>query len=95
MLYPFQKPDGTVIEASFPMVNAPRIGDYVTIDGERCRRVASTTQVGVNPSATYPYVSSQLPRNLSGCKVDRLGKPIITSRRHEREIEARHGYERD
>ena len=43
----------------------------------------------------YPYVSSRLPKNLAGCDCDKYGKPVITSKSHEREVMARHNLRRD
>lgn len=43
----------------------------------------------------YPYASSRLPRNMPGCRSDALGKPIIESKRHERELAARYGLARE
>jgi len=43
----------------------------------------------------YPYVSNRLPRNLDGCKTDTAGKPVIMSKKHEREVMARGGYSRE
>lgn len=42
----------------------------------------------------YPIVSRTLPKNLPGCKTDRYGASVITSRRHEQQIIAKHGYRR-
>lgn len=51
-------------------------------------------QVAANQK--YPYVSSRLPTGLEGCPTDpKTGKTVVLSERHEREIMARHGYERE
>jgi hypothetical protein len=36
----------------------------------------------------YPYVSNQLPRGMKGCRHTKVGKPIIESKTHERNIMA-------
>lgn len=43
----------------------------------------------------YPYVSNRLPRDLPGCNHDSLGKPIIESRAHERDVMAKHNLKRE
>jgi hypothetical protein len=87
---------GESCELVFAMKDAPSIGTTVEVDGKQFVRVVSDYQVdpGTNRSQ-YPYVSSSLPRRLDGCKTDRQGKPIIESRRHERNVMAQHGYEKE
>ena len=43
-------------------------------------------------TSTYPYVSHTLPRNMPGVPADSKGRPIIMSRRHERNVASEHGY---
>lgn len=95
-LYPFIDESGEVQEFMFSMKEAPSIGTTVTIDGKEWIRVASdfTVDPGTNRSQ-YPYVSNALPRNLAGCPTNKQGKPVIMSRRHERNIAAIHGYAKD
>jgi hypothetical protein len=97
MIYEFQDLEGNVVELHFSMKEVPSIGCIITRDGKELTRIASTT-VQVDPATNrsqYPYVSQCLPRNLAGCKTFRNGKPIVESKRHEREIMARHGYVKD
>lgn len=97
MKYEFSDSDGNVIEIDMPMRDAPSIGSIITRDGKELTRIASLS-VQVDPATNrsqYPYVSQALPRNLSGCKTAKGGKPIVESKRHEREIMARHGYVKD
>lgn len=96
MKYEFTDVDGNIVEIEMPMRDAPSIGSIIERDGRRLTRIASAMQVdpGTNRSQ-YPYVSNSLPRNLVGCKATKLGKPIVESKRHEREVMARHGYEKD
>jgi len=97
MKYEFQDADGNVVEIDMMMRDAPSIGSIIEHDGRRLTRIASVS-VQVDPAANrsqYPYVSHALPRNLAGCKVANGGKPIVESKRHEREIMARHGYVKD
>jgi len=42
----------------------------------------------------YPYVSHRLPGTIDAPKTEK-GKPIVMSRKHEREIMAKHNYKRD
>jgi hypothetical protein len=96
MKYEFTDPDGNVVEIEMPMREAPSIGSIITRDGVSLTRIPSAMQV--DPATNrhqYPYVSQALPRNLAGCKTARGGKPIVESKRHEREIMAKHGYQKD
>jgi hypothetical protein len=96
MKYEFLDSDGNVVEITMLMRDAPSIGSIITHEGQTLTRIASTPQVdpGTNRSQ-YPYVSTSLPRRLEGCKATKQGKPVIMSKRHEREIMARHGFEKD
>jgi len=96
MKYEFLDSDGNVVEIEMPMRDAPSIGSIIEHEGRALTRIASAMQVdpGTNRH-TYPYVSNALPRNLEGCKTNRIGKPVIMSKRHEREVMARHGFEKD
>jgi hypothetical protein len=88
---------GECIRLAYTMAEAPSIGDEITVDADTYRRLPET-DVQVDVGAVrwrYPYVSQSLPRNLKGCKTTRQGKPIITSRTHEANVAAEHGYERD
>jgi hypothetical protein len=80
------------------MADAPSIGSVIERDGERFTRLVSDAQVSAEVEVVthkYPYVSQQMPRNLPGCETNKKGQPIISSRRHEREIMGRYGLERD
>ena len=98
MIYEFVNDrTGDAVELSFSMNTVPSIGEIIEHEGEKLRRIAGC-QVDAGMEAKvhgYPYVSSSLPRNLKGCDTNRQGKPIVTSRRHEREVISRHGYSRD
>lgn len=96
MKYEFQDESGNCVEIDLPMASAPSIGDKIMHEGRSLVRVASIPQVdpGTNRSI-YPYVSNALPRRLAGCRTTAMGKPIIESKRHERNVMARHGYEKD
>jgi len=87
---------GEMCELVFAMKDAPAIGSTVMVDDRKWTRVISDFQVDpATNRSQYPYVSNALPRNLEGCKTNRLGKPVIMSRRHERNIMAKHGYAKD
>ena len=96
MRYEFLDTEGNVVEIDMRMSEAPSIGSIITHEGKTLTRIASTPQVdpGTNRHQ-YPYVSTALPRGLDGCKTTRQGKPVIMSKRHEREVMARHGFEKD
>jgi hypothetical protein len=97
MKYEFQDQSGNVVEIDMPMRDAPSIGSIIEHEGTLLTRIASMS-VQVDPAVNrsqYPYVSHALPRNLSGCSKYVGGKPIIESKRHEREVMARHGYVKD
>lgn len=97
MIYEFEDPNGQIIEISFSMACAPVIGSIISHNGMDLRRVVSAS-VQVDPGTCrgqYPYVSHSLPRGLDGCKVTRDNKPIVMSKRHERNIMAQHGYAKD
>jgi len=88
---------GKTVELHYSMANVPSIGEVIEHEGEKLRRKAGCQiDAGIDAKVHgYPYVSSSLPRNLEGCDTNRQGKPIVTSRRHEREVISRHGYSRD
>lgn len=87
---------GDTCELVFAMKDAPAIGTTVTVDGREWTRVISDFQVDpATNRSQYPYVSNALPRNLDGCKTNSQGKPVIMSRRHERNIMAKFGYAKD
>lgn len=96
MKYEFLDDSGDVVELDLPMREAPSIGSEIVIDGRRLVRIASMMQVdpGTNRHR-YPYVSHALPRRLPGCSTTREGKPIVMSKRHERNIMSQHGFEKD
>ena len=88
---------GERVTMVYAMKDVPSIGSIVTKPDATYRRVADN-QFQVDTGVLrykYPYVSQSLPRNLEGCKTNKQGKPIIESRRHEANVAARHGYERD
>ena len=99
MIYQFQDVDtGEPVELSYSMSEVPSIGEIVEKNGKKFKRVFSDCFVDAGIESKvhgYPYVSSSLPRNLAGCETNNQGKPIITSRKHEKEVMNQHGYSRD
>jgi hypothetical protein len=96
MIYEFLDENGNVVEISMSMGEAPSIGSIMDVEGRKLVRIASAMQV--DPATNrhqYPYVSNALPRKLEGCRCTSGGKPIVMSKRHERDIMARHGFEKD
>ena len=98
-MYDFKRQsDGKVVEIFYSMSTVPSIGKVVTIEGEDYTRLVSDYQVSAEVETVthkYPYVSRSMPKNLAGCETNKKGQPIITSRRHEREIMGRYGLKRD
>lgn len=87
---------GETVEVDHPMAQ-----DALTeIDGRAVERVPQWANATIGTGKIvmdkkYPYCSSRLPRNLDGCKTNRVGKPIVQSKRHEREIAAKLGMARE
>jgi hypothetical protein len=96
-LYPFiDEATGETVELMYSMSEAPSIGTTVEVDGRVLMRVVADYQIDpATNRSQYPYVSSSLPRNLEGCTTNSQGKPVIMSRRHEREVMSRHGYAKE
>lgn len=94
--YDFKTDSGDVVEVFFSMRDVPAIGSTIDHpDHGRITRIAYAAQVSPNFSTgTYPVVSHALPRNIEGAPSDKRGRPIILNRQHERELCARHGYQR-
>jgi hypothetical protein len=92
--YQFRTESGKLVECSYRMRDVPSIGSVVEHELlGKITRVAHDAQVSPNfTTASYPYVSHALPRNLPGVKCDSKGHPIIHSRREERNVASRHGY---
>ena len=89
---------GRVQEMIQPMSEAVPIGAVITIGDVQWRRLADSMQLSRGIASTthgYPYTAKSLPRNIEGATSNSKGQPIITSRKHEREVQARHGLERD
>jgi len=91
--YPFRTERGETVDLFFPMSKVPSIGATIEHpDHGRIVRLASSAQVSPNfTTGTYPYESRALPDTIEGCPRSARGKPIVTSRRHERELMARYG----
>ncbi len=90
--------DGKIVEMFYLMSKVPSIGEVVNVEGENYTRLVSDYQVSAEVETVthkYPYVSRSMPKNLAGCETNKKGQPIITSRRHEREIMGRYGLKRD
>lgn len=93
MLYSFTNPQGETVELQYSMKDVPSIGETVLVDGEVMTRVCSEFVIDdAHNRNQFPYLSNSLPRNLAGAKCDAKGRPIITSKKNEREIMARHDY---
>jgi len=98
MIYEFMSDDGEVIEASFPMSNAPKLGSVHTVTNSEGKQVKATRIMStphVQGDNWKPYISNRLPRNIEGVKCTPAGKPIIETRQQERNIASKLGYERE
>lgn len=96
MIYEFLDEDKNVVEIAFSMKEVPPIGSIIDHEGRKVTRIMSVLQIDpATNRSQYPYVSAALPRNLAGCKTTRDGKPIVMSKRHERNIMSQHGFEKD
>lgn len=98
MIYEFMTDDGEIVEASYPMRRAPKVGNVYTVTntaGEKVKatRIMSLPQVRGDP--WKPYISSRLPRNIEGVNCTPAGKPIIETKAQEANIAAKLGYERE
>lgn len=94
--YEFTNQAGQVVEVYYPMSTVPSVGAVVQ-HPERgtLTRILSSAQLSPNfTTGTYPYVSVTLPRNMPGVPCNEKGQPIISSRRHERNVASEHGYMR-
>lgn len=92
--------DGRIIEATFPMKEAPPVGTITTIpdpdnDDQPIEATRLFSQVQGRGDNWKPYISNRLPRHLDGVPCTPSGKPIVASRKQEREIMAKFGYERE
>lgn len=99
MKYCYRCPECGPFDIEARMGKAPEALECDTCGGT-CERDFAAEGGKVNSAYqsagnNYPYVSHRLPRHLEGCSCDKSGKPVITSRRHEMEVAARHGYTRD
>lgn len=93
-IYTYIDEDGNEIDLMKPVSKMDPIGTVIEHEGRKLTRVfcGSIDAAGIaRKTWGYPRASEQLPRGLSGCKHDAKGRPIITSRKHERELTARHG----
>lgn len=104
-IYEFRSDDGRVIERFFRM--ADEKPEVVVKDGVPFRRVWNNHRINDGSHKVYPYVSKGLARTEAAgdCRhVDvTVGKkhkrkvpmPVVESPRHERELCAKHGLERE
>ena len=68
MLYEFLHPAGHVVEAAYPVKDAPAIGSYVKINGEFCMRIASL------PSGYLGH--RDMPPHFKGAKIPNLAPSL-------------------
>lgn len=105
-LYSFAATDGSRTDIFYRMADAPSIGTEVLVDGKPFKRVFCGL-IGdgtMAQHALYPYVSNSLSPNIRGAKKVReklkgnkgwtREKPLIRSRKHEREVQAMNDLDR-
>ena len=101
-IYAFLAEDGELREEYFPMEGRPHLGETIDRGGKLFTRIfnghlsRARDENWLNGSA-YPYVSFALPKNCPpeiAKRKDPKGRPIITSKRHEREVAARMNLEK-
>ena len=104
MIYEFMDDAGRILEADFPMSEAPDLGAVVEIpdpdlNADQGALILATRILSGAPqvrgSNWKPYISERLPRHLEGVPCTPGGKPIVSTRAQEREICAKFGYERE
>ena len=96
--YSFVDEDGNHELFCYSMKEVPPTGSKVTLGGKTWTRVIDIPQLSADIASKthgYPYVSKALPRNMKGADTNKLGQPVIRSRWHEREMQARHDLGRD
>lgn len=90
---------GEIIELFKPVSKCDSIGSEIHHDGRTLRRLVGDSQISAGVETVvqkYPYTSLQHCRRMEGAGAyTKDGKPIITSRRNEREFMAMHNLERD
>lgn len=101
MIYEFRdNRTGAIVEADYPMEQAPSIGAVVRIGGRDCTRIASNfggSEQVANATWGWPRKPVQGPQDIPGWKHrdPRDGRIIIPSRTAEREYLAATNRERD
>lgn len=101
MIYEFRDNEtGVIVEAGYPMGEAPQIGSVVEIDGRACTRIASRfggAEQVANATWGWPRKPVQGPQDIPGWKHrdPKDGRIIIPSQRAEREYLAATGRKRD
>jgi hypothetical protein len=94
MIYEFQANDGEIIEEHFSMAEVPSVGETIEREGKEYTRIFSSEQK-VHDYKWFAYESRALPKRLPGFKHSKNGNTIIESRKQEREVMSKYGYERD
>jgi len=99
-VYVFQSDDGETVERVFPMRSAPELGYAISVQGKMFRRILTPpTNGSAYDRDKFPKLSSALPQFCEGAEHVQsgvhVGKPIITSRRHQDELCRMHGYTRE
>jgi hypothetical protein len=97
MIYEFQAEDGSIVERDYPMAQAPQLGQAITVDGKKYKRILSAgSQQVIKEFKEYESVAC--PKGVE--KIDpsikvnpKTGRPIITNRAQEREIARQTGQE--
>ncbi len=79
-VYEFVTTSGKVVEAFFSMAVAPRIGDVITLHGEKATRIVRPPQVSVH--STEEFTSYQVHRKHPAIKKrDKKGRAVFSGSR--------------
>ncbi len=81
-IYEFVNEDKELVEAFYPMADAPSIGSIVRIDGKRAVRIVRPSRMHVNGSAFKEFESYTInPRHPAIKKRGRFGRAVFGSQR--------------
>ena len=98
MIYEYKDLEtGEVLELYQPASESVPIGEVIEKDGRRLERLfpshVQTTMGELGVQDKYPYKLRSQSRDID-CPKDKNGIPVVESRQHERELQARHNLEK-
>ena len=80
---------GAVVEAHFPMSEAPKLGEELMLEGQLVRRIVSSPALDMG--LEFPIRSYQIDAKEAGVKSDGHGHAVFESAKEVREYCARTG----